>query len=107
MPYFDHNATAPLRECSRKAWLDASEQFWANPSALYPSALRAKDALNAARGRIAELLGCEPGRVIFTSGATEANNAVLRRFAQDDHARCAVSAVEHPSVLETARALFG
>ncbi|MFA5257931.1 MAG: aminotransferase class V-fold PLP-dependent enzyme [Opitutales bacterium] len=106
MPGFDHNATAPLRECSRKAWLDAGEQFRANPSALYPAALRAKAALEKARGDVAGLLACEPGRIIFTSGATEANNAVLRRFAGPD-ARCAVSAVEHPSVLETARALFG
>jgi cysteine desulfurase len=50
------------------------------------------------------LLGCSPGELIFTSGATEANNAALHAMVQPG-GRLIVSAVEHPAVLETARAL--
>ena len=106
--YFDHNATSPLRERAKAAWLAASKEAWANPSAPYPSAARAKLALDGAREKFAVLLGCDPGRIVFTSGASESNNAVLRRFADaSPSSRCAVSAVEHPSILEPARAFFG
>jgi len=104
--YFDHNATAPLRDSAIRAWTDASASVWANPSALYPSALAAKAALERARETIAALLACTPGRIVFTSGATEANNAVFSRFCGTG-APCAVSAIEHPSVIEGARAHFG
>jgi cysteine desulfurase len=108
MPYFDHNATSPLRDCARAAWLGASAEAWANPSALYTSGARAKLALEGARKRVAAILNCEPGRIVFTGCATESNNAVMRRFAAEGHnARCAVSAIEHTSVLEPARAIFG
>ena len=107
--YFDHNAAAPLRPCAHEAWNAAAREAWANPSALYPAALAAKAKLEAAREKMADFLFCPPGRIVFTSGATEANNAVFRRFAQAAEAGefCAVSAIEHPSVLEPARALFG
>ncbi len=106
MPYFDHNATSPLRDCARDEWLRVEGGLRANASALYPSARRAALELTRARSRAAALLGVEPERVIFTSGATEADNAVLRHFARKD-AICAVSAAEHPAVFEAAKAFFG
>ncbi len=107
--FFDCNATSPLRAKAEAAWLAASRETWANPSALYPSALGARALLEESRGRIAALLSCPPGRVIFTSGATESNNAFFRRFERDAArgACCAVSAVEHSSVSAAARAVFG
>jgi cysteine desulfurase len=107
--FFDCNATSPLRAKAEAAWLAASRETWANPSALYPSALEAKALLEESRERIAALLACAPGRVIFTSGATESNNAFFRRFEKDAArgARCAVSAAEHASVSAAARAPFG
>ena len=99
--YFDHNATAPLCEAAREAWIEASEKMWHNPSSLYREAGMAKLRLEDMREELADALGIdEPERVIFTSGATEANNAVMRYFEN-----VAISEIEHPCVRETAHAL--
>jgi cysteine desulfurase len=109
MVYFDWNATAPLLPEAREAWLEAAETGWANPSTPYRAGARARLQLDEARERMAALLGVEAGRVIFTSGATEANNGILREALRRAPAGSGiwVSAVEHPSILETARELFG
>lgn len=101
--YFDYNATTPLCESARRAWLENSETAWHNPSSLYPEAGRARIRLEDLREQLADLLGCEePERVVFTSGATEANNAIVRnaffrRIAAED-AVLALSPIEHPSL---------
>lgn len=109
MGYFDHNATTPLSAAARAAWLRAAERQWHNPSSLYREAGVAAQALDAARERLADLLGGEPERVVFTSGATESNNllfaALARRWRGSE--RVAISAVEHPSVRAAARGWLG
>jgi cysteine desulfurase len=82
----------------------ASEELWYNPSSPYRAAARARNALEDARVRVAARFACPAARVVFTSGATEGNNAVLHHFRGR---RAAASAIEHPSVLDAARALFG
>jgi cysteine desulfurase len=96
--YFDANATTPLHPAARAAWLAAP---WHNPSSLYREAAEAREQLEDCRARLAALLHCEPGDVVFLSGATEANNAVLDHFMRSGE-RIAVSAIEHPSVREPA-----
>jgi len=98
MLYFDHNATHPFSETAKRAWLDAVEQFPGNPSSPHRTGQRAEAALQKARERLAAILGCRAGEIVFTSGATESANAVLAQF--DD---VAVSAIEHPCVIESAR----
>lgn len=107
--YFDHNATTPLHPAAREAWLKASDLHWQNPSSLYREAAEAKHLLEDARERLGELLGCEPERIVFTSGATEANNAVLRMLATrlTSDATVLTSCMEHPSVQVPLRAVFG
>ncbi|QIF05371.1 cysteine desulfurase family protein [Roseimicrobium sp. ORNL1] len=107
--YFDHNATTPLHPVARDAWLKASERHWQNPSGLYREAAETKHRLEEARERLGELLGCEPQRIVFTSGATEANNAVLRMLAAKLPGDSTVftSCMEHPSVQVPLRATFG
>ena len=107
--YFDHNATTPVSAAAREAWLRAAERHWQNPSSLYRGAGLASQALEAARERLAERLGCEAERVVFTSGATEGNNAVFAAVGRKMQAgeRVAISAVEHPSVREAARQWLG
>jgi cysteine desulfurase len=100
--YFDHNATTQLSPAAREAYLEASAQHWHNPSSLYREAAAARRALEDAREELAEILGAEPGRIIFNSGATEGSNAIFRHFAGK---RVALSAVEHPCVTEAAEAL--
>lgn len=107
--YFDHNATTPLCADARRAWIDAVDGHWMNPSSPYRAAAAVAARLEAARGEIGELLAIDPKRIVFTSGATEANNAVFRQWAADlpDDTRVGLSPVEHPSVLEVAETLLG
>lgn len=107
--YFDHNATTPLSPAARAAWLRASDQHWHNASSLYREAGLTSQALESAREQFADLLGVEPERVLFTSGATESNNTLFAGLSKCLPADgvVAISAIEHPSVREAARAWLG
>ncbi len=109
MIYFDHNATAPLHPVARQAWLEASEKFIGNPSSLHRFGSRADVALEEARTKVASIIGCQSREIIFTSGATEANNQILHHFATTLGAdeTISISAIEHPSVVESAEHHFG
>ncbi|MDF1862707.1 MAG: aminotransferase class V-fold PLP-dependent enzyme [Verrucomicrobiales bacterium] len=97
--YFDYNATTPMSATAREIWNEASEQLWHNPSSLYREAGYAKQRLDDAREDLADLLGVDaPERVVFTSGATEANNAIVRYFSRSKRGKLAFSAIEHPCV---------
>ncbi len=96
--YFDANATTPLHPAAREAWLAAP---WHNPSSLYAEAAAAHEALDQCRERLAGIVNCEAGDLVFLSGATEANNAVLESFTRLGR-KIAVSAIEHPSGREPA-----
>ncbi len=106
--YFDFNATTPLSDAAREAWLRASDAHWHNPSSLYHEAGAAKRKLEEARERLGELLGCEPERIVFTGGATESNNAILARLGETlgHQKRVLASAIEHPSVREPLQRYF-
>lgn len=101
MPYFDHNATTPLAPVAREAWLRAASEYWANPSSPYREAARARLRLDAAHDTLARLLEGDLARVVFTSGATEAANAIFAHLAATlpASARLAVNPTEHPCVL--------
>lgn len=108
MHYFDHNATAPLSPKAREAWLVAQDTFWANPSSPSRLAARARNQLENCRRRVADLFAVEPDRIVFTSGATEGNNALFMAMAAGSQPGCvAISAIEHPSVREPAARWFG
>jgi cysteine desulfurase len=109
MTYFDHNATAPLHPDARQAWLEAAEKFIGNPSSPHRVGARADAALEDARSRLAAMMGCAPHDIVWTSGATEANNQVLHHFARTlpAEATVCISAIEHPSVTESAAHYFG
>lgn len=105
MRYFDHNATHPLSPAAREAWLDATERFIGNPSSPHRLGDRADRALNDARERLAAWLGCAAHDIVWTSGATEANNMALAHLATRA-GELLVSAVEHPCVVESTRRHF-
>lgn len=101
--YLDYNATAPVRPQALDAML-AGLRVVGNASSVHRLGRDAAALVDAARYQVADLLGCTPGEIIFTSGATEANNLALRAaFAAGGV--LVTSAVEHPAVLETARSL--
>ena len=98
MQYFDHNATYPLSAAARGAWLDAAERFPANPSSPHRWGARSDQALTEARERVATWLGCPAHSVVWTSGATEANNAWVAHLARKTRGAVLISGLEHPSV---------
>ena len=110
--YLDHQSTTP---CDQRV-LEAMWPFFAtgygNPhSATHPPGRLAADAVEAARAVVASLLGADPREIVFTSGATEANNLAIKgaaRFALasgDARRRIVTLATEHPCVLESVRDL--
>ncbi|TVP77302.1 MAG: aminotransferase class V-fold PLP-dependent enzyme [Puniceicoccaceae bacterium] len=107
--YFDHNATTPLCPEAKAAWLEVVDTHWMNPSSPYRAAAAVQVRLEAARAELADLCQVEAERLVFCSGATEANNVVFRHWAQRLPAsgRVGLSPVEHPSVLEAAKHYFG
>ncbi len=102
MIYLDHAATTPADERVVEAMARCMRENWRNPSAAYAGAGAARRALREARASVAALIGATPQEVLFTSGGTEANNQALLA-AKGDHA--VVSAIEHASVLNAAKAL--
>ncbi len=99
--YLDYNATAPLRPEVREAIGDALH-LYGNPSSVHEEGRAARAAIEAARMKVAKLVGAGSENVIFTSGGTEANALALA--AQGGQAwHCYLSAVEHPSVLSGGR----
>jgi len=106
--YFDANATSPLRPEARAALERAIDECWQNPSSPYRAGARVHARLEAARNTVASVMGVEPEAVVFNSGATEGNRAVLEYWRQvrGPDTRIAASAVEHPAVLENARHLW-
>jgi cysteine desulfurase len=108
MLYFDHNATAPVMREAREAWLEATETIHGNPSSPHAFGLAANKALTEAREKLAHFLGCHPLDLIWTSGATEANNMLMHHFAQtlDPKSEVWISAIEHPCVHDSAKHYF-
>lgn len=98
--YLDHNATSPLKESARLAMLAAFE-LTGNASSIHAEGRSAHALLDQARERLARAVGVIAPMVVFTSGGSEANNLAIKGAPVE---RLIVSAIEHPSVLETARA---
>lgn len=108
MIYLDHAATAALRPAALEAMLPYLTAQCGNPSALYESGRKARQAVSRARRELAETLACLPEELYFTSGGTEADNWALLATAEAARARgeapfLVSTAIEHHAVLETLR----
>lgn len=99
--YLDHNATSPVRPEVAAAVARALE-LPGNPSSIHREGRNAKAALEAAREHVAALVGAGRGRIVFTSGGTEAANAVLSgaltKAGRPMPTRLLIGATEHPCV---------
>ncbi|NNK91910.1 MAG: aminotransferase class V-fold PLP-dependent enzyme, partial [Acidimicrobiia bacterium] len=105
MRYLDHAATTAVRPEARDAMAPFLDDAFGNPSGLHGVAQRAKNALEEARERAAELIGAErPFEVVFTGGGTEADNLAIAGAALADGRRGGIvtTHIEHEAVLETA-----
>jgi cysteine desulfurase len=95
--YLDWNATAPLRPQARAATVEALDAI-GNPSSVHAEGREARAIVEAARERVAMLVGAEPRHVVFTASGTEANMLALSPQTGGRWQRLLVSAIEHPSV---------
>jgi len=98
--YLDHNATSPLRPEAKVA-MTATMDCSGNASSVHGEGRAARKVLDDAREQVARAVGAIAPMVVFTSGGSEANNMALKGAPAE---RVIVSAVEHPAVLEAARA---
>ena len=106
--YLDHNATSPLLPEVENVMSEVAQQTFANPSSPHWAGRNARFLLEEARDNLANSLGVKSQEILFTSGGTESNNTVLRQLLMNSaEQHLIVSAVEHPSVLETCRILGG
>jgi cysteine desulfurase len=107
MIYLDHAATTPLLDEVLAEMLPYMKESYGNPSSLHKLGRQANNALEESRRKINRLINSD-GRVIFTSGATEANNLALKGLAyamRDRGNHIVTSSVEHEAVLEPCRQL--
>jgi cysteine desulfurase len=104
--YLDHNGSTPVHPEVRAACIEVLDELYGNPSAPHAAGARARARIDLARAAIARFLCARAEELTFTSGGTESNNWALQgvlRGAPGGH--LVVSAIEHKSVLSTARAL--
>ena len=101
--YLDHAATTPMRPETRAAMAPFLEESYGNPSGVHGVSRRAKDAIEEARERIAEILGADhPLDVVFTGGGTEADNLAVAGPALAVGGGVVTTDIEHEAVGETA-----
>ena len=106
--YADHAATTPLAPEVREAMLPFLGDAFGNASSVHRRGEAAREAIESARADVASLIGALPEEIVFTASGSEANNLALKgamAAAAPGRRRLVVSAIEHPSVLETARHL--
>ena len=107
MIYLDNSATTRIDDEVLDAMLPWLRDGYGNASSQYELGRRARVAIEHARSEIASLLGAHPAELMFTSGGTESNNAILKSMCQESALvdRLAVGATEHHAVLHVADAL--
>ena len=100
MIYLDYNATTPVAPEVVRAMQPYLEGEFGNPGSAYPLGQRAAQAVARAREEVAALIRCRPEEVMFTSGATEANNTALKGVAEHcGRGQIITATTEHPAVL--------
>ncbi|MEW6669299.1 MAG: cysteine desulfurase family protein [Thermodesulfobacteriota bacterium] len=100
--YLDHNATTPLDPAAVDAMIHVMREEFGNPSSPYSLGVRAREAVEQARARVAHLLGGSSHEIVFTSGGSESNNMVLKGavdLGNPGACHIVTSAVEHPAIL--------
>lgn len=107
--YADNAATTKMSQTAIAAMLPYMQEIYGNPSSLHTIGQQANEALTDARSRIANVLGCQPGELIFTSGGSEADNQAILSAAKLGAAKgkrhIISTAFEHHAVLHTLKKL--
>jgi cysteine desulfurase len=104
--YLDNAATTPLDPEVFEAMKPFMLEDFGNPSSTHAHGRKVRAAIESARKKIAELLNCTPGEIIFTSGGTEADNAIIRCAVETYGIKHAISTpIEHHAVTHTLETL--
>ena len=101
--YLDYNATTPIDPQVVEVMTPYLVEHFGNPSSPHPYGVTAKRAVEEARRQLADLIGCKPNELFFTSGGTEANNTAVKGVAaahREKGQHIITSVVEHPAVSE-------
>lgn len=107
----DHSATTPVDKKVMAAMLPHFSDVYGNPSSIHSYGQTALAAVDQAREQAAKYLNCEPGEIIFTSGATESDNLAIKGLFKAlrkqglDKMHAITSAVEHDAILEPLKEL--
>ncbi len=104
--YLDNAATTPLDLEVFEAMKPFLLEDFGNPSSIHSHGRKVRAAIESSRKKIAELLNCTPGEIIFTSGGTEADNAIIRCAVDTYSIKHAISTpIEHHAVTHTLETL--
>lgn len=103
--YLDYNASTPVAPEVLDEMLPYLKDRYGNPSSSHSFGAACRAGMEQARERLAQLIGCGPSEIIFTSGATESNNMVIKGVSKvaGKGSHFITSRIEHPSVLEPCR----
>ncbi len=98
--YLDYNASTPIAPEVREAMLPYLESAYGNPSSTHWAGRPAREAVEKSRQQVADLLGCAPAEIVFTSGGTEANNYALKGafYANGAKGHFVTTTIEHPAI---------
>ncbi len=103
--YFDNAATTPVDKGVLKEMLPFFSNYFGNASSIHGFGQRAEAEVLKSRDILAKFLNCSSNEIIFTSGATESNNIVLKGVFSDFKGHLITTLIEHPAILETAKFL--
>ena len=114
MIYLDNNATTPIRPEVFEAMKPYLTTEYGNPSSKYYTlAVNAKNAVEESREKVAKLIGTKPEEIVFTSGATESSNMIIKgvadykKYYENKGNHIITSKVEHKATLNTCKFLNG
>jgi cysteine desulfurase len=106
--YLDFNASTPIAPEVIAVMQPLLAEGFGNPSSQHWAAHAAREAVEHARGLVAQLLGAQPDEIVFTSGGSEANNLALKGVffrSHRDSRHIVTTSIEHPAILEPCRFL--
>ncbi len=110
MIYLDNSATTPLHPKVKEKIIESLE-YYGNPSSMHAGGRQVRAYVEQSRKEIAGFFNCSPEEIIFTAGASEANNTVLKSattccaFCNESRGHIITTNIEHPSVMNTLKCL--
>ncbi|MEM7602882.1 MAG: aminotransferase class V-fold PLP-dependent enzyme, partial [Verrucomicrobiota bacterium] len=106
--YLDSNATTQVHPRVVEAMMPYFTRVWYNPSSGYQAGRAVKEAIEKARGQVADLIGADAEEIVFTGCGTESNSMVIKSLAREIGRRSSkvvVSEIEHSAVLRPTEAM--